>query len=225
MRGNGEQTAVILDRHPLWLEALEQLLGRVGVTVLGKTTSPSEALDLIDELRPTVFITEYDSIDQSEGGIASLQRAATNNPNVHSVVLSTEDDPAHIEAAFANGASVYCVKTAEPEDLASAIRQAFHSSIYYSTARTRPAAEQMPARSTADDPGLTRREVEILQLVAEGHSNSQLAKMLWVTEQTVKFHLSNIYRKLDVANRTEASRWAQLHGLLSAVAEGATAAA
>jgi DNA-binding CsgD family transcriptional regulator len=50
--------------------------------------------------------------------------------------------------------------------------------------------------------------------VADGHSNAQLARMLWVTEQTVKFHLSNIYRKLDVANRTEASRWAQLHGLL-----------
>ena len=63
---------------------------------------------------------------------------------------------------------------------------------------------------------LTKREREILQLVAEGHSNSQLARMLWVTEQTVKFHLSNIYRKLDVANRTEASRWAQIHGLLPA---------
>ena len=62
---------------------------------------------------------------------------------------------------------------------------------------------------------LTKRELEILQLVAEGHSNSQLARMLWVTEQTVKFHLSNIYRKLDVGNRTEASRWAQLNGLLA----------
>jgi DNA-binding CsgD family transcriptional regulator len=68
--------------------------------------------------------------------------------------------------------------------------------------------------AAAAAPQLTRRELEILQLVAEGYSNSQLAKMLWVTEQTVKFHLSNIYRKLDVANRTEASRWAQVHGLL-----------
>ena len=58
---------------------------------------------------------------------------------------------------------------------------------------------------------LTKRELEILQLVAEGYSNSQLARMLWVTEQTVKFHLSNIYRKLGVANRTEASRQAHLH--------------
>ena len=58
-------------------------------------------------------------------------------------------------------------------------------------------------------------KLEILQLLAEGHSNADLAKMLWVTEQTVKFHLSNIYRKLGVANRTEASRWAQLNGLLT----------
>jgi DNA-binding NarL/FixJ family response regulator len=62
--------------------------------------------------------------------------------------------------------------------------------------------------------GLTRRELEILRLMAEGHSNTDLAKMLWVTEKTVKFHLSNVYRKLGVSNRTEAGRWAQLNGLL-----------
>jgi DNA-binding NarL/FixJ family response regulator len=222
VRGNGDKTAVILDRHPLWLDALERLLDRVGVTVVGATTSPAEALDLIEEQRPTVFITEYDCMEQSEDGLASLRRATANNPEVHTVVLSTQDDPAAIEAAFANGASVYCVKTAEHEDLASAIRQAFQSSVYYASGRTRDAAPA-PSRQPSEDPGLTKREVEILQLVAEGYSNSQLAKMLWVTEQTVKFHLSNIYRKLDVANRTEASRWAQLHGLLTA--RPATAAA
>ena len=62
---------------------------------------------------------------------------------------------------------------------------------------------------------LTRREREILQLVARGHSNRRVARRLWVTEQTVKFHLSNVYRKLDVTNRTEASRRAQQAGLLA----------
>ena len=61
--------------------------------------------------------------------------------------------------------------------------------------------------------GLTDRELSILRLVAEGLSNLDIASKLYVTEQTVKFHLSNIYRKLDVSNRTEASRWAQVHGL------------
>jgi DNA-binding CsgD family transcriptional regulator len=74
----------------------------------------------------------------------------------------------------------------------------------------------VPAVQKTEHPDLTRRELEILRLVAEGLSNAELAKMLWVTEQTVKFHLSNIYRKLNVSNRTEASRWAQLNGLLPA---------
>jgi DNA-binding CsgD family transcriptional regulator len=72
-------------------------------------------------------------------------------------------------------------------------------------------------------PGLTRRELEILRLVAVGHAHAQLATMLWVTEQTVKFHPSNIYRKLDVSNRTEASRWAQVQRLLSSAPATAVA--
>ena len=66
---------------------------------------------------------------------------------------------------------------------------------------------------------MTKREREILELAAEGYSNAQLAKMLWVTEQTVKFHLSNVYRKLDVANRTEAARWAQVNGLVARIGQ------
>jgi DNA-binding CsgD family transcriptional regulator len=69
---------------------------------------------------------------------------------------------------------------------------------------------------------LTLREREILQLVAQGHSNAKLAGMLWVTEQTVKFHLSNVYRKLNVANRTEASWWVQRNGLLAEDADTQT---
>jgi DNA-binding NarL/FixJ family response regulator len=219
-----EKTAVILDRHPLWLDAVERLLRGVGVIVVGKTTSPAAALELVEEARPTVFIAEFGALEQSEHGLATLRRATTCSPGIHSVVLSTTDDPVDIEATFAAGASVYCMKTAEPEDLASAIRQMFQSSIYYAGVRAEASEPAAPA-PRLDTSGLTKREVEILQLVAEGYSNSQLAKMLWVTEQTVKFHLSNIYRKLEVANRTEASRWAQLHGLLAATGEAATAAA
>ena len=72
----------------------------------------------------------------------------------------------------------------------------------------------MRRTNEADEVGLTRREKEILQLVAEGGTNGDVARRLWVTEQTVKFHLANIFRKLDVTNRTQASRWAHAHGLL-----------
>src|SRR5262249_2595781 len=116
-------------------------------------------------------------------------------------------------------ASAYCVKSADPEDLAAAIRQSFEHSIYLASGRFPTPAPEAVWDGQVGAQELTRREREILQLVAEGHSNSQLARMLWVTEQTVKFHLSNIYRKLNVTNRTEASRWAQLHGLLPTAPE------
>jgi len=212
MREIGERTAVILDRQPLWIDALARLLTEVGIRVVGATASPVEALDMIAAHEPALFIAEYDAIESSDEGLALLGQAASSGPGLRSVVLATEDDPAQIEGAFAAGASMYCVKTAAPQDLASAIRQSFQTSIYHAGARLRqPEPVAVGAEATT---GLTKREVEILRLVAEGYSNSQLAKMLWVTEQTVKFHLSNIYRKLSVANRTEASRWAQLHGLL-----------
>jgi DNA-binding NarL/FixJ family response regulator len=132
-------------------------------------------------------------------------------------VLSAHHDTGHIDAALAAGASAYVLKTAHPDDVASAVRQAFDHSVFMSGAfPTAPARAATESARRGTPGGLTRRELEILKLVAEGHSNAALARMLWVTEQTVKFHLSNIYRKLDVSNRTEASRWAQLNGLLNA---------
>jgi len=212
MREYGDRTAVVLDQQPLWLDAMEQLLKRAGVNIVGKTTEPAEALGLVVEHRPDILLTDYSVSDGELDAIECVRRAQEAHPELKTVVLSATDQPQQIQAAFAAGASVFCVKTADQEDLTAAIRQAFEASIYLAHSAT--AAVPVEPGVAAETPELTRREFEILQLVAEGHSNSQLAKMLWVTEQTVKFHLSNIYRKLDVANRTEASRWAQVHGLL-----------
>jgi DNA-binding NarL/FixJ family response regulator len=135
-------------------------------------------------------------------------------PGVRVIALSSVSDPEQIDRAFSAGAVAYVTKTVQPEDLASAVRHAFEHSVFFPGRRSAVKGET-PALPSAEAGSLTRRELEILGLVAEGYTNAQLARMLWVTEQTVKFHLSNIYRKLGVANRTEASRWAQLHGLLS----------
>jgi DNA-binding NarL/FixJ family response regulator len=131
-------------------------------------------------------------------------------PRIKLVVFSGREGDEPIGAALRAGADAYVRKTAEPDDLAAAVRQAFDRSIFLPSGRDDLGLSGAPADAAA----LTRREREILQLVAEGHSNAQLARKLWVTEQTVKFHLSNVYRKLGVSNRTEASRWAQLQGLL-----------
>jgi DNA-binding NarL/FixJ family response regulator len=225
--GNGEERkAVVLDDQPLWMDALEQLLARAKVRVVGKATRVEHALALIDEQQPDVLIAGTESVDQQDGAIECIARAHERCPGLKSVVLAPDYDARQMEAAFAAGASVYCIKRAAVDDLAVAVRQAFDHSIFLASSQ---ALHQLhvasgPVRHPETLDVLTRRETEILRLVAEGHSNSALAKMLWVTEQTVKFHLANIYRKLNVSNRTEASRWAHVHGVLTPEAHAMNAA-
>jgi NarL family two-component system response regulator LiaR len=209
------RTAVLVDQHPLWLDTVQHVVERANVDVRAKLTSSHMALEQIFALKPDLLVTGIQMADGELDGVSLVRTAREQLPSLKVIVLSMYDDQQHIEAAFAAGATAYVVKTAHPDDLTSAVRQAFMHSIYLAGARPAPAtAAGQPVED--DSPGLTRRETEILTLVAEGHSNAQLARMLWVTEQTVKFHLSNVYRKLNVSNRTEASRWAQLQGLLSA---------
>ena len=209
------RTAVVLDAHPLWAEAVEGVLRRVGVDVLGKATTAPEALSLIRHIRPDLFITDISVGDRDRAGLTCLREARQTVPELRAIVLSMSDDSDEIEAALQAGALAYVLKSAHPDDLASAVRQLFAHSVYFAPpagARTNPPPS--PGSDSVDRAQLTKRERQILQLAVEGYSNAQLATMLWVTEQTVKFHLSNVYRKLQVSNRTEAARWAQLHGLV-----------
>jgi DNA-binding NarL/FixJ family response regulator len=210
------KTAVLLDNHPLWLDAVEQVLTRIDIAVLGKSSDTESAMQLLDEHEPDLLVAE---VDGSGNGSATkwFSEVRDRHPNTKLIVLSAQDDPKQIDAAFAAGAVAYVIKTAHPEDVCAAVRQAFEHSIFLpgSNGADVRSLETRPSAADEDDASvLTRRELEILQLVAEGHSNAQVGRMLWVTEQTVKFHLSNIYRKLDVSNRTEASRWAQTRNLL-----------
>ncbi len=224
MTVGSRRTAVLVDRHPLWLEAVVPIVSGLDFDVGGKTTSGREGLALVEQHRPDVLITGISMGPGEIDGIELIRLAKESVPTLRAIALSQLEDVNHIDAALAAGASAYVVKTAHPDDLRSAIRQAFVHSLYFAGSRAASTTAAKPAQLQGM-PDLTRRELEILRLVAEGHSNTQLAKMLWVTEQTVKFHLSNVYRKLDVSNRTEASRWAQLHGLLASPADGSTTTA
>ena len=226
---NARGTAVIVDSYPLWLDALEPLLERVGLSVVGRAVDSAHAVELVREFRPDVLVTDYtiaaDGAGDREERTASLRlvaEAIAANPDVKAIVLSNRDDPGERERAFASHAMAYCSRQVLPDDLAAAIRQALSPSIHLAQTARFPVE---PVPPIPDDIVLTRREQEILRLAAEGYSNLQLAKMLWVTEQTVKFHLSNIYRKLGVANRTEASRWAARRGLLGDIHPRTPAAA
>ena len=146
-------------------------------------------------------------------GFACLDQIRKRYPDVKVVMLSVFSDPDHIQAALARGASGYIVKSINPLVLPSALRQAVEGTVYHAVGL--PDADD---DTTAKATGLTEREVAILKAVARGLSNQAIGKELWVTEQTVKFHLTNIYRKLGVANRTEAARYAYQHGLVQSTA-------
>ena len=210
------RSAVLFDPHPLWLEAVEALLARMDVTVAEKAADVQQALEAVKRHLPDLLITEMtDAAGEDVGDAIRAARAA--NPELRVIVVSAQSEPRYVDAALAAGAVAYVIKTARREDLMTTVRQAFEHSVFFAA----NAAHRLPPTPTAETVDaaaaqLTKRELEILRLVADGRSNAQVARALWVTEQTVKFHLSNVYRKLDVANRTEASRWAQTNGLLAA---------
>jgi DNA-binding NarL/FixJ family response regulator len=129
------------------------------------------------------------------------------------VILSAFSDTEHIQAAFQRGATAYIVKSVNPVDLPSALRQALDQTVYQGVRVIGDMGGQ-----AGDSIGLTEREMSMLKALARGLSNQAISKEFWVTEQTVKFHLSNIYRKLGVANRTEAARFAYERGLVESAA-------
>jgi len=208
--------AILVDPHPLWLEAVARVLETIGVKTEAKVPALAAASGSLAELWPDLVVVETSPDGDLEAGRAWVQHVAAEFPQTKIVVLSDCTDELHIAATLASGASAYILKSTVVEDLAATIRQLFERSVYF-----RPAG---PAALPAARPPaplthmLTRREIDILKLAAEGHSNLRIARILWVTEQTVKFHLSNVYQKINVTNRTEAGRWAQMNGLLDGAA-------
>ncbi len=218
-------TRVILaDDHPLFLSALELSLEAAGVEVVGTSGTGDEVLHLVDKWEPDAVL--LDLAMPGMDGLTCVTKLAERHPDVRVVVVSATDDPTAIREVLAAGAVCFVGKHVQPSDLVHAVRAVTKTDGIHYRGELPAADLSRPARREEHEGhGLTKRELEILRLVASGSSNSQMAKLLWVTEQTVKFHLSNIYRKLDVANRTEASRWAQVNGLLSARPGQATSAA
>jgi DNA-binding NarL/FixJ family response regulator len=183
------------------------------IEIVGEADTGSQVLPLIGQKSPDLVLLDV-RMPQMDG-LTCLDLIRKRHPQVKVVILSVFTDQQHIESALKRGASGYIVKSVNPQDVASALRQAVEGTVYHALG-----LPDVDESATAKAAGLTEREIAILKAVARGLSNQAIGKELWVTEQTVKFHLTNIYRKLDVANRTEAARYAYQNGLVeSPVAE------
>jgi DNA-binding NarL/FixJ family response regulator len=159
------------------------------------------------ELAPDIVVV--DDTQEPEHAIARLEELATYLPTAKRVFLTLRMDGDSLGQVFEAGAEAVISKAVHPVSLATLLREISRETIVHMPRRS-------AAKATRDDCPLTDRELEILRLVAQGYTNGRIARELWVTEQTVKFHLSNTYRKLGVANRTEASRYAHLNDLMAA---------
>jgi DNA-binding NarL/FixJ family response regulator len=203
---------LLADDHPLMIAAVRSALeSEKDFEIVGEATSGSQVMPLVSSARPDVVLIDLrlPEID----GLTCLERISAKHPTVRVLLFSGVDDRAQIAVALERGACAYLVKSIHPGDLAAVIRQAVAGSFFCAAG-----LDKVAARSGAHDAGLSGREAEILCSVARGLSNRAIAKELWLSDQTVKFHLHNIYRKLNVANRTEAAKYAFDHGLHEATA-------
>jgi DNA-binding NarL/FixJ family response regulator len=200
-------SVLVADDHPLVLQGLRRALdGSEDVHVVGEANSGGELLRLVERRRPDVVLTDLRMPDVD--GVACVERIRACWPEVKVVVLSACESPTDISAALAAGASAYVLKSVKPVDVASVIRQAAQGVVFHA-----PAVEE-PADGGEEELGLTDREREILSGVADGLATKELSRRLWVSDHTIKFHLTNIYRKLGVTNRAGAVRLAYERGLV-----------
>jgi len=199
---------LIADDHRLMVEGTRQALERAGgFEIVGEATTGVQVLPLVRRLKPELVLLDL-RMPQMDG-LTCLAKIRKEFPDVKVAILSVSQDPELIQTALKRGASAYIVKSIDPDDLAGALRQALDGNVF-----TTAGVTEDPGERAAKDAGLTERELVIVRAVARGLSNEAIAKELWVAEQTVKFHLTNIYRKLGVSNRTEAARYAFEQGLV-----------
>jgi DNA-binding NarL/FixJ family response regulator len=147
-------------------------------------------------------------------GLACLERLQKVAPEVAVVILSSYSDPEQIEAARRGGARGYVVKTVEPVDLSTVLRTALSGESFQVWGAQ---VEQDGAHTDDETTLLSERETAVLDAVARGLSNREIGRQLWISEQTVKFHLRNVYRKLGISSRTEAARYAYRTGRVAAL--------
>jgi DNA-binding NarL/FixJ family response regulator len=202
---------VLVDDHPLFVEALRAAVERAGIEVAGTASRGDELMNLMETIEADAVL--LDLTMPGLDGYECLAQLRERYPEVRVIIVSATDDEENIRRALESGAVCFVGKATDPNDLAGAVHVLLSDSIHLEVPRgVRPGPR--PAANGDAATLLTPRELEILRLASDGLSNGEMAKQLWVTDQTIKFHLSNVYRKIDVSNRTGASRWAREHGLL-----------
>ena len=199
---------LVVDDHRLMLEAIRVQLEREDdISVVGCVDSGEPVVALVGQTGPDVVLLDVRMPGMD--GLTVLEHLQARYPSVAVVMLSGIEDPALVRAARERGAAAIVLKGLDPRDHAGAVRQVMRGTIFRALDRPR-----VGTLSALEEAGLSPRELSILEALESGGSNREIAERLFVAEQTVKFHLTNIYRKLGVSSRTEAVHYAYENGLV-----------
>ena len=202
---------LITDDHAIVRTGLAQLLGTTDDLVLvGEAADGARAVELAAELRPDVVLMDL-SMPGTDGVRATASIVAAN-PDVRILVLTSFSDQTRILDALEAGADGYLLKHSEPEVILAGIREVMTGGSPLDPKAARVLLSQRRATGSAESGvHLTGREREVLRMVGDGHPNKIIARRLGISERTVKAHLTSVYQRLGVTDRTQAALWAQRH--------------
>lgn len=209
---------LIADDHMLFRQGLKQVLElERDLKVVGEVASGDEAVRLAAELRPDVVVLD---VSMPGGGLEACAAIKEQMPELGVVILTMHEDQEYLMKALKAGANSYMVKDVDSSNLAEAIRAAKAGRPYMHPKLAGVALMEMARgpqkeKRSAEDPGLTDREVEVLRLVGQGASNREIAAALFISEKTAKNHMTHIFEKIGVSDRTQAALYAIRSGLVS----------
>jgi DNA-binding NarL/FixJ family response regulator len=208
-------TVLVVDDHAVVRTGLKLLLNsEEQIEVVGEAGNADEAILRAKLLEPDIVL--LDVVMPGKNGIEVAAELRKTLPQTKVLMLSMQDDPTYVREAFAVGASGYVLKEAADTELVAAVREVARGGRYvHPELGARLAAAEAQARADAASDPLSDREREVLRLLALGHTNQEIAKMLYISVRTAETHRAHIMQKLRLSTRAELVRYALDHGLLA----------
>ena len=210
---------MLVDDHEVVLEGLIRILEKQGgIKIVSVARSAEEAMEKIGRFPPDVIIVDIQLPGMN--GIELIRRLKSDYPQIEAITLTVFDDEQFAKQAIKAGAIGYVIKDAAKDELVKAVRAAARGESLISTSVARKLLEEISepaAKKRRKEEGfenLSQREVDVIKLMARGYNNRQIADILFISEHTVKVHIRNIFRKIGVADRTNAVLWAIERGLV-----------